>query len=664
MQATHDIAQPHPPDHPHPHEHDHEHSALERGLIAVGLVALLIGGVVQLSGSHHPLLGQLCAGAGAAILGVPVIASALANLGRGERTLHELVALSIAAGLGFGHYLAAGALALFHHLDEVVNHGVAHGARSALGDLVASTPVSATLVDEGGAERSVPAAELVAGQRVRLRPGDRVPADGVIASGRSTLEEKLITGEALPVDKATGDEIYAGTINLSGALEVVVQRAGEETTLARVRELIGLAEANRPPLARMIDEIVASYLPITVGLAATVLFFTSDATRFMAFLVALTPSALVLATPSATIAALSAAARQGILVKDAKDLEVGAKLTHVILDKTGTVTRGELSVVRLAADPARDPARLLLLACSAAAGSRHPASRALVELGREAELEPLAAEELRELPGLGLEARVAGRELLLGRAELLEQGGVALGDFDADLREGAATLIFLAVDGLPAATFALADEPRPEAAATVAELKERGIVGVALVTGDRWPVARDVAQRVGCDDVAAEVLPGEKLQIVERLRASGARVAVVGDGVNDAPALAAADLGIAMGGAGSDVALESARVALLSDDLSRVAFLVRLSRSLRRNVAISLSLAIGFMILGVALTSTGVLGPVPAMILHTVSDFLVLLNAARLFREGEELLAPVEDPSGLAPLAPAGAQAGSAPARG
>ncbi|HBP22384.1 MAG TPA: hypothetical protein DEA08_31960 [Planctomycetes bacterium] len=297
----------------------------------------------------------------------------------------------------------------------------------------------------------------------------------------------------------------------------------------------------------------------------------------------------------------------------------------------------------------------MLLAVSLAAGSRHPASRAIVAVGGEAELAPLETEDLVEVPGMGLLGRVAGHELVLGRAALLEQEDVPRGEFDADLHEEAASLLFLAVDGKATATFALTDEPRPEAAAAIAELRERGIRGVALVTGDRWAVARDVAARVGCDDVAAEVLPAEKLEIVERIRASGARVAMVGDGVNDAPALAAADLGIAMGAAGSDVALESARVALLNDDLSRVAFLVRLSRSLRRNVLLSLGVAIGFIVLGAGLSALGVIGPVTAMVLHSASDLFVVLNAARLFREGEDLLEAVEQP----PLAPAPAEASS-----
>jgi Cd2+/Zn2+-exporting ATPase len=598
-----------------------------------GLVLCCV--VARATGVYGPAVADASAALGAIALAAPIVIRAARNVRDGTLDLDELIALAIIAAFAFEDYVTAGAVAFFATLGELVERRTALGARAAIESLVRLTPTRANVVAPDGSESEVEATRLRPGDIVRVRPGDYVPADGTIRTGRSTLDEKSITGESQPVDKGPQDPVFAGTTNVTGSLDLVVSRAGEDTTLGRVKELILAAERARPPVARLIDRTVASYLPFVLMVAAIILFFTRDPSRFVAALVVACPTALVLATPTAMVAALSCAARLGILVKDARDLEVAGKLTQVVFDKTGTLTTGLLAVTRLSPVPGEDAAQVLLLAASLGQRSNHPASRAVVLVAREAELaleEPLAFEEIS---GKGVVGTVLGHAVVLGRGTLLEERGIPVPALTADV-EGL-SLLHVAVDGRAVATFGLEDRARPEARAAVADLKSLGVRRVVMLTGDRWAVARRVARDLGCDDVSAECLPAQKLQLVEAARGTGEKVAVVGDGVNDAPALAAGDLGIAMGAAGSDVAIGSARVALLNDDLTRLPFLIRLSRRTRAIIAQNLIAGVVLIASGLALAGAGQLSPILAIVLHNLGSLFVVFNSARLVRAGEEL---------------------------
>ena len=424
-------------------------------------------------------------------------------------------------------------------------------------------------------------------------------------------------------------------MNITGSLDFAVTRAGEDTTLGRVKDLILAAESARPAAARLIDRAVASYLPFVLMLAAIILFFTRDPTRFVAALVVACPTALVLATPSAMVAALSCAARLGILVKDARDLELAGKLTQVVFDKTGTLTTGQLAATSLTPLEGQDPTEVLQLAAAVARKSNHPASRAVVAIAREAELTLAEPDDFEEVAGKGVVGRVGSRAVVLGRASLLRDRGIEpLPEHELD---AGLSLLHLAIDGRAVATIGLEDRARPEAKAAVGDLRALGVRRIVMLTGDRWAVARKVARDLGCDDVAAECLPAQKLELVEAARRGGERVAVVGDGVNDAPALAAGDLGIAMGAAGSDVAIGSARIALLNDDLTRLPFLIRLSRRTRAVIAQNLAAGVLLIGSGLVLSGLGKLSPVAAIVLHNLGSLFVVFNSARLVRAGEEL---------------------------
>ncbi|MCO5167816.1 MAG: cation-translocating P-type ATPase [Planctomycetes bacterium] len=603
----------------------------------LGGALLLVGFAARALGLYDPAVADLATATGAVVLATPLVVRSTRSLLRGKTELDELIALAVVAAIAFESYLVAGLVAFFALLGELVEKRTALGARVAIESLVRMTPTTARRL-EGDAEVTVEATALRPGDRLRVRPGDNVPADGKVLSGRSTLDEASITGESVPAEKGPGADVFAGTLNLTGALEVEVVRAGPETTLGRVKELILAAESSRPPVARLIDRYVAWYLPVVLMLAFIILFFNrDDPTRFIAALVMGCPTALVLATPTAMVAALSCAARLGILVKDARDLEVAGDLTAVLFDKTGTLTTGQLAVVELAPAEGRDPGELLRLAAAVASRSNHPASRAVVAVASEAELAGAEPDEVEELAGLGLVGRVGERQVLIGRRALLAERGVALPDDAGDDGARALTRLYVAVDGALWGVLGLEDQVRGQAREAVGELRRLGVGRVSVMTGDRWEVGRRVGLELGCDDVAAECLPGQKLDLVQAARARGERVAVVGDGVNDAPALAVGDLGVAMGAAGSDVAIGSARVALMNNDLRRIPFLVLLSRRTKGVVAQNLFVGLALLASGLSLAAAGLLSPLAAILLHNLGSLFVVFNSARLIRLGEEL---------------------------
>ncbi|HKQ48965.1 MAG TPA: cation-translocating P-type ATPase [Phycisphaerae bacterium] len=582
---------------------------------------------------------DLVAAIGALLLGMRIIWHAIGNLIRGDMHMDELVALAIVAAFAAQDYRAAGVIAFFLLLSELIETRTAIGARASIEELVKLTPKKARLITPTG-EQEVAATSLQPGQRVRVRPGDGIPADGKVLVGDSTVNQANITGESLPVDKRAGDPVFSGTMNLTGAMEIEVTKVGGETTLGQVQNLILRAERTRIPIMRLIDRYVIWYTPAVLMLAALVLFFTKDANglqRAISMLVASCPCALIMATPTAMVAGLSCAARLGILIKDVAHLESAGRLTAVVFDKTGTLTTGQLAVTRLIPAEGVDGVELLRTAAAAEQNSNHPAARAMMEVAREAGVAYEKPERFEEVPGKGVAAKVGGQDVLIGRETFLNERGVstsALGEA-AQQAEGMSQL-FVSQGGRLLGMIALEDRTRPAAREAVEELRAIGMKRVAMLTGDRQAVARRVAAEMGCTEYRADCLPHEKLDLVETMRRQGHRVMVIGDGVNDAPALAAGDLGVAMGAAGSDVAINSASIALLNNDLTRIPFLVRLSRATRKVVVQNLVFGVIFVVTVMALGAFDIISPIWAAILHTASSFVVVFNSARLVRFGEE----------------------------
>src|SRR6266536_1223137 len=560
------------------------------------------------------------------------------DLRRGILSTNELVAIAVLASFASGHYQEAGVVAFFMLMGEIIETRTAEGARASIESLIKLTPTKARRIQDQQ-EQEVAVQDLAVGDLIRIRPGDNVAADGVILRGQGSFNQANITGESLPIDKKPGDEVFAGTQNLTGVLEVRVTRAGHDTTLGRVRELILAAEKTKLPIMRIIDQYMVYYTPLVLVLGALVWAFTRDLDRVITVIVIGCPCAFILASPTAMVAALSAAARLGILIKNVGDIELAARINAFIFDKTGTLTTGHLVVSRLAPLGETKPAELLRLAASAEKYSNHPTAKALAQLAEEAGVPLAEPKDFAESAGRGIKARVDGAEIIIGREQWLKDNGVKEGfgkSVDLNETEGY-SLIFVARDGRCIGWVGLQDQTRAEARESLAGLKDTGVRRIAMVTGDRQPVAARVAREIGCEEVVAECLPQNKVEFVRVIKTRGYRVAVVGDGVNDAPALAAGDMGIAMGAAGSEVAIHSATIALMNNDLRRLPFLVKLSRQTRGIINQNFLFGVCFIIGGWTAGAFGYLNPIIAAILHNAGSLIVVFNSARLVRLGEEL---------------------------
>src|SRR6266850_528480 len=570
----------------------HEHAPVRLWQTMLGVVLVLNAFLVEWIFPHSGIVASASAMIGAIILGYPIMVTAIRDLKAGALSINELVAIAVLAAFASGDYKTAGVVAFFMLMGEIIETRTAEGARASIESLIKLTPTKARRITPQG-EEEVAAKDLAIGDVIRIRPGDNVAADGTILSGQGSFNQATITGESLPVDKKPGDEVFAGTQNLTGVLEI----------------------------------------------AALVWAFTRRLDNVISVIIFSCPCAFILATPTAMVAALSAAARLGILIKNVADIELAAKINAFVFDKTGTLTTGVLAVSRLMPLDGVTPAELLKVAASAEKYSNHPTAKALGQLAGEAVVALAEPKDFVETAGRGVKADVAGANVLVGRAQWLKDNGVKE-DFmkSVDLNEAEGwSLIFVARDGKCIGWVGLQDQTRSDAKVSLAELKESGVQRIAMISGDRQPVATRVAAEIGCEEAKGDCLPQTKVDFVRGVREKGYRVAVVGDGVNDAPALAAGDIGIAMGAAGSEVAIHSATIALMNNDLRRLPFLVRLSRSTRAVINQNFLVGVFFIMGGLTLASFGYLNPVVAAIMHNLGSFIVVFNSARLVRHGEDL---------------------------
>jgi Cd2+/Zn2+-exporting ATPase len=649
--------------------HEHEHTPIRLKQTVIGLLFVINAFLVDWIDPRGTLLASASAMIGAILLGYPIVWTSIKDLKRGILSINELVGIAVLASFASGDYKTAGVVAFFMLMGEIIETRTAEGARASIESLIKLTPTKARRITATG-EEEVAVKDLMVGDIIRIRPGDNVAADGVITSGQGSFNQANITGESLPVDKKSGDEVFAGTQNLTGVLEVRVTRAGKDTTLGKVRELILAAEKTKLPIMRIIDQYMAYYTPLVLVLGALVWAFTKDLNRVIAVLVVSCPCAFILATPTAMVAALSAAARLGILIKNVSDIELAARINAFIFDKTGTLTTGKLAVSRLAPINETQPAELLRLAASAEKYSNHPTAKALAQLASEVGVPLAEPRNFAEAAGRGIKAEVDGASIVVGRAQWMKDNGVTedvMKSVDLNETEGF-SLIFVARNGRFIGWLGLQDQTRSEAREALSDLKEAGMRRIAMVSGDRQPVATRVAREIGCEEVAGECLPQNKVDYVHATKGRGYRVAVVGDGVNDAPALAAGDIGIAMGAAGSEVAIHSATIALMNNDLRRLPFLVRLSRQTRAVINQNFLFGVAFIIGGLTLAAFGKINPIVAAIMHNAGSLIVIFNSARLVRQGEEL-EPFQSPStpeathkGAPPALEAAPQAAPTPA--
>jgi heavy metal translocating P-type ATPase len=600
--------------------------------LSVSLAALclvLVAGTLYLFIPAQRGIANLVAGAAAALVAIPVFLEAWQSLR--HPSLHgitdRLIALALIAAWATGDLMTAAILPIVMTIGHVLEERSMLGSREAVKALTRLTATESLKVAADGSRERVPSSQLQVGDRIELRAGERIPADGVVRRGSSSLDMASITGESVPVEVREGHPVLAGAMNLDGLLEVELTRVGAESTLGRIISLMREAENAKPPVTRLLDRYAGQYMTLVLLVAGGTWLLTGNVPAMLAVLVASCPCALVLAAPSTAVAAIAVAARHGILIKGSGFLEHLADVSSVVFDKTGTLTTGELRLAEIDAAPGVDPQLVRRLAGSLGAGSNHPLSRAAAAaVARE---ERLTLEDVREAGGFGVSGRYQGEEAALGRADLFERLGIEVPP--APAHTGPIAGVGLGRRFLGWLQFN--DRLRPSAPAAVQELKHLGIEKMVLLTGDRAGAARQVAAEAGIDEVDAEMLPEQKLErVMEEIRV-GRRPMVVGDGINDSLALRAGAVGVAMGAQGADVALASADLALMTNDLNRLATMIRLSRRCRHTIYVNVAIGVGFAFGLIALASTGVLGveaPIIAALLHNLSTFLGLGNAGRL----------------------------------
>lgn len=542
---------------------------------------------------------------------------------------HTLMTLGVIAALAVGEWATALVVVFFMRVGEYVENFTTEGARRAVKDLTAMIPQTAR-VERDGSEQEIPVSEVRNGDTVIVRPGEKVPVDGEVISGQATMDQSVLTGESMPVEVAAGAQVFAATIARLGSVRIRAARVGPDTTFGRVVKMVEEAEANRAEVQRFADRFSTFFLPVVAGIAALTFIIRRDPLAAAAVLVVACSCSVALATPVAVLASIGASAKRGLLIKGGKYLESLARADVLLLDKTGTLTLGKPQVTDVISLNGLDPAEILALAASAERYSEHPLAEAVRAATRERNLPLVEPQEFEALPGLGIRARIAGRRVVIGNRQLVP--GAAELAAAAELEQQGKTLLYLARDGELTAVIAAADTLRPEVPAALAALRDLGIRRIELLTGDNERTARALAEKLGVD-FRASLLPEDKISIVKAYQAQGHTVVMVGDGVNDAPALAQADVGIAMGAAGSDIAVEAAHIALMRDDWSLVPEVLRIARRTLRVVKMNLGFTAVYNLIGITLAALGFLPPIFAAAAQSLPDLGILANSARLLRQ-------------------------------
>ena len=614
----------------------------ERLVLLAG--ACLAGGLALQLWGAAPLVWVLLYVAAVALSGTQTARRAWTSLRAGRLDIHVLMMVAVAGAIALGEWAEGASVVFLFALAQVLESRAMERARGAIRALMDLAPAEA-LVRRDGAERTLAIDAVTIGDIVIVRPGEKIPLDGRVQAGQSHVNQAPITGESVPVYKTAGDDVFGGAINGRGVLDVAVTRLRGDSTLARIIHLVERAQAQRAPSQTFVDRFARVYTPIVLVLAVAIAvvpplvfggLWSDWIYRSLVLLVISCPCALVISTPVSIVSALAAAARKGVLIKGGARLERLAAVRCVAFDKTGTLTRGRLRVTDVVPVNGAQPAEILALAASLESRSEHPIGRAIVERAAADGLALSPVDRVEALPGLGAQGQLAERAVVVGSHRLFEQRGWSGPEVEratALLAARGDSTVVVAADGQVLGVIGVADEVRQGAQDTVGMLGRHGIDHIVLLTGDHELAARALADSVGISDYRSALLPEQKLEAVEALRARYGALAMVGDGINDAPALAAADVGIAMGVGGTDAALETADVALMADELAKIPYALRLSRAtvrnIRVNVGFSLALKAAFLVL--ALTGHATLWM--AVLADMGASLIVIGNALRLLRE-------------------------------
>ena len=574
------------------------------------------------------------------LCGAPIILEAVIGLVTAfDVKADVLVSIALIASVAIGETFAAGEVAFIMQLGGLLEELTVARARAGIEKLVRLTPRTARRLTERG-EETLPAGEVQKGDRLRVLPGETIPVDGIILSGQTSINQAVMTGESLPVDKGPGDQVFSGTVNQFGSFDMEAARVGEDSTIQRYIRLVQSADAGKAKIVGLADRWATWIVVIALSAALATWLVTGEIIRAVTILVVFCPCALVLATPTAIMAAIGNATRHGFLVREGDALERLASVSRVTFDKTGTLTQGTPAVTAVRTlDSTLSWQEVYALAAGAESRSEHPLGKAVAACWQEEHPGETApqAEDFQMLPGRGVRAAVGGRLVLAGSPALLREEKISL---TADAEEQAApwlergcTLIYLAADGRLAGFLALSDQVRPQAAEAIQGVKAAGVTPV-LLTGDHESAARHIARSLDISEYQSGCRPEDKLEWIDRSQQAGQPVCMVGDGVNDAPALKKAFVGIAMGGVGSDIAVDAADIALVDDQLRELPHLFRLSRQMMRTIRLNLTFSMTLNFAAILLAITGILNPVVGALVHNAGSVLVILSSARLLGFG------------------------------
>ncbi len=571
----------------------------------------------------------------AAVIGLLFIGhSAIGTLMEGIFGIDVLATTAIAASIIVGEYLAAAVVVFMLGGGEVLEDYAQARASKAIEKLVEAMPLTATVLRDGG-EVEVRVEEVERGEVVLVKPGGRIPVDGIVRKGKATVDQSSVTGESMPIEKAEGDQVYSGTLLDLGALEVEVTATGEESTYGRIIKMVREAEENQAPIVRLADRFAKYFIPIILLIGVAVYWYTGNLLRMAAVFIIACPCALTLATPTAVVASIGNSARRGILIRNGESLETLSRVDTLVLDKTGTITKGLPEVVDVAGFNGVDVEDVIRMAATAERHSEHPLAQAVLRMAEE---KGIAAEEWGDFevhPGLGVRVTDRTGSITVGSGKMMAKYSIPLGDdVVAYLEEEqmSRTPIFVAKDVAIVGVLLLSDTLRDGVAGMLKEVKLNGIEKTVMLTGDHVEVAKMIADEVGVDEMAADLLPSQKVDYIRGLKEEGRRVLMVGDGINDAPALAMADVGVAMGISGTDVAIETAGITLSTDDLHRLPPLLRIGRETMKVVRLNIAFAMLVNLLGIILSVMGLVSPLVASFIHEGSALIVMANSLRLLR--------------------------------
>ena len=596
--------------------------------LGISLVCMLMGIELPVNPAWVPII----------ISGIPILYGALTALFC-EKTISSelLVSTAIVASVAIGEIFAAGEIAFIMAIGEILEDITVNRAKKGISQLIKLSPQQGRkIIKENGKtiEKIVPIDEIYKDDILRVLPGEMIPVDGKIIFGNSSVDQSIMTGESLPIDKTIGDEVFCGTVNCDGSIDIIATKIGEDSSLQKLIRMVKEAEENKAPMQRIVDKWAGWLVPAALIIAIAAYFITSDIIRAVTVLVVFCPCALALATPTSIMAAVGQAAKNGVLIKSGEALEKMGKVNCIAFDKTGTLTFGKLKISDIITTSSATENELLKLACSSEKRSEHPLGKAIVEHGKKQNVEFLEMEDFKMIPGKGIAAKIENNEISCGNSRFLQEQGIILDEniesILENLRKQGKVSILVRKNRECIGIIALSDTIRPTAKEMVVKLKNMG-TRVVLLTGDHKQTADYFAEEVGIENVYSELLPAEKVTYIKKLEEDGNKVCMIGDGVNDAPALKTADVGVSMASMGTDIAVEASDIALMGDNIEKIPYLKKLSTATIKTIKFNITASMVINLAAIILSVMGLLNPITGALVHNVGSVLVVLNAALLY---------------------------------